>query len=130
MVDHLRARGGTGLVSALGWYATKHAAGIYGTAPPAQGWQRRPTDEAQRVIDASAVAVATEAHGPAVVVASTVAVGPGGAVTAAPVIARLPDGRQIAAAAEPVELAALAGRNLVGDRIVVSGSPPRYRLAS
>jgi acetyl-CoA C-acetyltransferase len=130
MVDHLRARGGTGLVSALGWYATKHAVGIYGTAPPAQGWQRRPTDEAQRVIDASAVAVATEAHGPAVVVASTVAVGPGGAVTAAPVIARLPDGRQIAAAAEPVELAALAGRNLVGDSIVVSGSPPRYRLAS
>jgi len=130
MVDHLRARGGTGLVSALGWYATKHAVGIYGTAPPARGWRRGPTDEAQRVIDASAVAVATEAQGPAVVVASTVAFGPGGAVTAAPVIARLPDGRQIAAAAEPGELADLAGRNLVGARIVVSGSPPRYRLAS
>jgi acetyl-CoA C-acetyltransferase len=130
MVDHLRARGGTGLVSALGWYATKHAVGIYGTAPPAQGWRRGPTDEAQRVIDASALAVATEAHGSAVVAASTVAFGPGGAVTAAPVIARLPDGRQIAASAEPGELADLAGRNLVGARIVVSGSPPRYRLAS
>jgi hypothetical protein len=74
--------------------------------------------------------VATEADGPAVVAASTVVVGPGGAVSAAPVIARLPDGRQIAAAAAPEEeLAALAGRNLVGDRIVVSGTPPRYRLS-
>jgi hypothetical protein len=73
--------------------------------------------------------VATEADGPAVVAASTVVVGPGGSVSAAPVIARLPDGRQIAAAAAPEELAALAGRNLVGDRIVVSGTPPRYRLS-
>jgi acetyl-CoA C-acetyltransferase len=129
MVDHLRARGGTGLVSALGWYATKHAVGIYGSAPPTRGWRRGDTDEAQRAIDASALAVATEADGPAVVVASTVVAGPGGAVSAAPVIARLPDGRQIAAGAAPDELAALAGRNLVGDRIVVSGSPPRYRLA-
>ena len=129
MVDHLRARGGTGLVSALGWYATKHAVGIYGSAPPPRGWRRGDTDEAQRHIDDSALPVAADATGPAVVVASTVVAGPGGAVSAAPVIARLPDGRQIAAAAAPDELAALAGRNLVGDRIVVSGSPPRYRLA-
>jgi acetyl-CoA C-acetyltransferase len=130
MVDHLRAQGGTGLVSALGWYATKHAVGIYGSAPPARGWRRGQTEEAQRVIDSSALPVATEADGPAVVAASTVVVGPGGAVSAAPVIARLPDGRQIAAAAAPEEeFAALAGRNLVGDRIVVSGTPPRYRLS-
>ena len=35
MVDRLRADGGTGLVTALGWYATKHAIGIYGAEPPA-----------------------------------------------------------------------------------------------
>ena len=26
--------GGTGLVSAMGWYATKHAVGVYGATPP------------------------------------------------------------------------------------------------
>ena len=128
MVDHLRERGGTGLVSALGWYATKHAVGIYGAVPSATGWQGGDTAKAQRAIDASTVEVAIEAHDRAVVVASTVVAGPDGAVSAAPVIARLPDGRQIAAAAAPVELSALAGRNLVGDQIEVSGAPPRYRV--
>jgi acetyl-CoA C-acetyltransferase len=129
MVDHLRVRGGTGLVSALGWYVTKHAVGLYGADPPPGGWRRGRTDEAQGVIDASAIPVATEAQGHAVVVASTVVVTPEGSVSAAPVIAVLSDGRRIAAAAAPEELAALAGRNLVGDRIALSGAPPRYRLA-
>ncbi len=129
MVEHLRERGGTGLVSALGWYATKHAVGIYGAAPPEGGWHRGDTTRAQRVIDASAVAVAAEAEGRAEVVASTIAVGHDGTVSAAPVIARLADGRQVAAAADPGELAELAGRNLVGERVDVSGRPPRYRLA-
>jgi len=128
MVERLRERGGTGFVSALGWYATKHSVGIYGAAPPQGGWRRGDTGEAQRVIDASAVAVATEAQGPAVVVASTVTVAPDGSVSAAPVIARLADGRNIAAAAAPTELAGLAGRNLVGELVDVSGRPPRYRV--
>ena len=35
MTDRLRAdRGRTGLVTAVGWYLTKHAAGIYSTTPP------------------------------------------------------------------------------------------------
>ena len=37
MVDRLRHTGGTGLVTALGWYLTKHAAGIYGAEPPPSG---------------------------------------------------------------------------------------------
>ncbi|HXQ90524.1 MAG TPA: hypothetical protein VN768_03130 [Acidimicrobiales bacterium] len=130
MVEHLRQRGGTALVSAMGWYATKHAVGIYGATPPARGWHRADTAKAQRHVDETALAVATEAHGPALVVASTVEVGPDGVVRSAPVIARLPDGRQIAAAAAPGELAALAGRSLVGQPIEVSGTPPRYRVTS
>ena len=58
---------------------------------------------------------------------------PDGAVSAAPVIARLADGRQIAAAAAPGELAALAGRNLVGERVDVSGDAaplPDRRLST
>ncbi|HUY21838.1 MAG TPA: hypothetical protein VMV22_05815 [Acidimicrobiales bacterium] len=129
LADRLRGRDGTALVSAMGWYATKHAVGVYGAAPPGQGWRRGDTTDRQRAIDASAVEVATDAGGRAVVVASTVAYGRDGAVTAAPVIARLDDGRHVAAAAAAGELPALAGRNLVGEPVVVAGTPPRYRTA-
>jgi acetyl-CoA C-acetyltransferase len=129
MADRLRDRGGTGLVTGLGWYATKHAVGLYGSEPPAHGWRRGDTTAAQAAIDASAAVVATDAVGPATVVASTVVVDRHGAPRAVPVIARLPDGRQLAAAAEDEELDALAGRNLVGARIVVSGPLPRFRMA-
>jgi len=128
MVDRLRRHGGTGLVSAIGWYATKHSVGVYGRRPPATGWRAGDTTDAQRVIDATAVPVAESAEGNAVVVASTVAADRDGSVRAAPVIARLDDGRHIAAAATDGERAALVGRNLVGERVAVSGRPPRYRL--
>jgi acetyl-CoA C-acetyltransferase len=129
MTDRLRTETGTGLVTGLGWYVTKHSVGIYGSEPPSGGWRPGDTANAQGVIDAGAVPVADTAEGPAVVVASTVVAGPDGAPSAAPVVARLPDGRQVAAAAESGELPSLAGRNLVGRRVVVSGGPPRYRVA-
>jgi len=128
MVDTLRHRGGTGLVSALGWYLTKHAVGIYGRQPPPGGWRPGETAAAQAAIDATAVPIATDAAGPAVVVASTVASGRDGEITAAPVIALLEDGRHVAAAADPSELASLAARNLVGTTIDVMGTPLRYRV--
>jgi acetyl-CoA C-acetyltransferase len=129
MVDRLRQRGGVGMVSALGWYATKHAVGVYGAAPPPAGWHRGDTEAGQRAVEESAVPVADDADGPAVVVASTVGHGRDGEVRAAPVIVRLPDGRQLAAAADPDELAGLAGRNLVGARVTLArGQPPRYRI--
>ncbi len=130
MVEHLRRGGGTGLVSALGWYATKHAVGVYGATPPPRGWRRADTAAAQRAIDVSAwpVAETVDAAAPARVVASTVAYARDGSVSAAPVIARLGDGRHVAAAAHPDELAPLAGRLLVGQEVMVAGAPPRYRL--
>ena len=128
MVEQLRDRGGTGLVTALGWYVTKHSVGLYGAAPPPEGWQLADTDDAQRAIDATALPVAEAAEGPADVVASSVGYGADGQVVAAPVVARLSDGRRIAAAAETGELPSLAGRNLVGERIWVSGTRPRYRI--
>jgi len=124
MVDRLREQGGTGLVSAMGWYATKHAVGIYGAGPQPGGWRRGETDDAQRAIDSSALAVATEAHDRAEVVAATALIGPDGAVYAAPVIAALPDRRRVAATAAPSELGELAGRDLVGEPVEVSGTPP------
>jgi acetyl-CoA C-acetyltransferase len=61
MLDRLRATpGATGLVTALGWYVTKHAVGLYGSAPPLRPW--RPAD------DGAVQAAATAAPGPRVVV--------------------------------------------------------------
>jgi acetyl-CoA C-acetyltransferase len=48
MLGRLRADpGALGLVTALGWYITKHAVGIYGAEPPPNGWRRaEPYDDA------------------------------------------------------------------------------------
>jgi acetyl-CoA C-acetyltransferase len=41
MLEKVRARPGTtALVTGLGWYLTKHAAGIYSANPPSAPWQR------------------------------------------------------------------------------------------
>lgn len=129
MAERLRRDGGVGMVTGLGWYATKHAVGLYGSAPPAAGWRPGDTTAAQEAIDASAVELAPDALGAATVVAGTVVAGRDGTPAAAPVIARLADGRQLAAAAEEDQLGALAGTDLVGRRITVSGPLPRFRLA-
>jgi acetyl-CoA C-acetyltransferase len=134
MVDRLRDRGGIGIVTGLGWYATKHSVGIYGDRPQPNGWQEADTTDAQQLIDASAVEVADAAdvtrdgtHG-ATVLAATVTSGRQGEAIAAPVIARLDDGRHIALAADESDLRGLAGRSIVGERVRVSGSPPRYHV--
>jgi acetyl-CoA C-acetyltransferase len=50
MVGALRAGPGTvGLVSGLGWYATKHSVGLYGSRPPERGFHWR---SAQDEVDA------------------------------------------------------------------------------
>ena len=128
MVDRLRLQGGTGLVTALGWYLTKHAAGVYGADPPPLGWCQGDTSGAQAAIDGTAVEIATDVTGRAVVLAATVGSDRSGEITAAPVIARLDDGRHIAAAADVAELPSLAGRNLVGTPIDVHGTPLRYSV--
>lgn len=129
MAERIRQNGGTGLVTGLGWYATKHAVGVYGADPPAEGWREADTSRAQAAIDAQGAEMAERYVGTATVIASTVVVGRQGTPQAAPVVARLEDGRQVAAAAEEDELDHLAGRNLVGERIFVSGPLPRFRMA-
>ena len=42
LAERLReSEGATGLVTAVGWYMTKHAAGVYGNAPPQRSRSRR-----------------------------------------------------------------------------------------
>lgn len=131
--DWLRTEGtGLGLANGIGWYATKHSVGIYGTEPPKSGWVHPDTSAQQERIDASTLPIATqldddpiEAH----VVAGTIAHGSDGEINAAPIVATLTDGRRVAARAdESVSLGELAGRNLAGESVKVLGSPPRYVL--
>ncbi|HEX3461220.1 MAG TPA: hypothetical protein VHT49_09970 [Acidimicrobiales bacterium] len=123
-----------GLATGLGWFITKHALGLYGSEPPRDGFRPGDTVDDQARIDASAVETALQVPDPtaATVVAVTVIRDHQGTSTGAPVIARLPDGRQVAAAPADDEVTSEMGRRdspgMVGTPIVVEGDPPRYRL--
>ncbi len=130
-----RSTGRLGMATGLGWFVTKHALGVYGSAPPPGGYRRGDTAAAQARIDDSAVdtALAVDAPTPARVVAATVMRDHDGTATAAPLIARLPDGRQMALAAHDEVLEAvdrLDVPGLVGSSVVVEAGAPRYRLAT
>jgi acetyl-CoA C-acetyltransferase len=137
VTDRLRKHSGSparGLATGLGWFVTKHALGLYATEPPPGGFHLGDTTLAQQRIDASAVEVALGVDGPtdATVVAVTVVRDHDGSASAAPMIARLADGRQVAAAPADDQVAAAMGGldtpTLVGTGVVVDGEPPRYRL--
>ncbi len=129
-----------GLATALGWFVTKHALGLYGTEPPPGGYRRGDTGAAQAAIDASAVDVALDVEAPVratVTAATVVRDGAGsdgvGRAAGAPAFVRLPDGRQMAVMPADDEVTAEVGRRdvpgLVGTEVVVGpGTPPRYRL--
>jgi acetyl-CoA C-acetyltransferase len=66
MMERLRATPGQfGLVTANGWFVTKHAAGIYSTSPKIGPWEREDPAHYQRDLDAaSRPAVAERPSGP------------------------------------------------------------------
>jgi acetyl-CoA C-acetyltransferase len=125
-----------GLATGLGWFITKHALGVYASAPPPAGFKRGDTAAAQAAIDGSAVDVALGVDGQtaATVVAATVIRDSEGAATGAPLIVRLPDGRHMAVASADDETVTEVGRldvpGLVGTDVVVQGGAARYRLAT
>jgi acetyl-CoA C-acetyltransferase len=132
MTDRLRddPPGTHGLVSALGWFVTKHAVGIYGNQPPPHGFVVPDLGAQQAALDATALPVVTEAGGAATVEAATVVFDRDGSPTGAPVIATLAGGERVVAQAAPgVDLSALVGRDLVGTTVVVGGSPLSWRPA-
>ncbi|HWD52586.1 MAG TPA: hypothetical protein VG412_09310 [Acidimicrobiales bacterium] len=123
-----------GLATGLGWFITKHALGLYGSSPPPGGFHLGDTSADQLRIEASAAEMALQVPDPtpATVVAITVIRDHLGASTGAPVIARLADGRQLAAAPADDEVVSEVGQRdspgMVGTTIIVVGDPPRYRL--
>jgi acetyl-CoA C-acetyltransferase len=123
------------MATGLGWYVTKHAIGIYGSAPPPAGFRRADTSADQARIDDSAVEVVPEVDTAteATIVAVTVIREPSGQPTGSPAIVSLPDGRHMAVSPADDEVTAAMGgldvADLVGTSVSVQPGAPRYRLA-
>jgi acetyl-CoA C-acetyltransferase len=95
----LRARPGTkGLVSALGWYLTKHSVGVYASEPGRSVWQRPEFAPTQAELDRLPHPVlASEPHGRGVIETYTVVHDRDGSPARGIVIGRLDDGRRFLA---------------------------------
>ncbi len=99
MVEKLRAdRGKLGLVTANGWYVTKHSVGIYSTEAPQRVWQRTDPKIDQAQVDAGPKpAFADAPSGAATVETYTVLFDRDGAPERGIVIGRLADKRRFIA---------------------------------
>ena len=118
MVERLRvARDELGLVSALGWYMTKHAVGVYGASTPSRAWER-PQREAQQAridrLDHPTCVAATE--GRARIETYTVLHDRDGVAHEAIIVARLESGARVFANVDPdpALFAALEREEMVG----------------
>jgi acetyl-CoA C-acetyltransferase len=89
--------GSKGLVSALGWYVTKHAVGLYGTEPIEHEWEcKDPKTYQSEIDDRPKPAFTIEAKGPATIETYTVLHGHDGPETGI-VVGRLEDGTRFLA---------------------------------
>jgi acetyl-CoA C-acetyltransferase len=114
MVNTLRADPGSfGLCTALGWYITKHAVGVYSTEPPPSGFRwDRPQDKVDALPRREAVA---DYEGPATVESYTVMHERDGEPAMAIVACLLPDGRRTwANSNEPGLMKAMTLEEFVG----------------
>jgi acetyl-CoA C-acetyltransferase len=91
--------GSVGLVHALGWYATKHSIGVYGTDAPLQGYTHVPPDLTRAATDAAAPprAVAGAFDGTATIEATSVIMERDGTPAVAVVSLLTGDGRRLLA---------------------------------
>ena len=84
-----------GLVTALGWYATKHSVGLYSTEPPAAAFRAVDPSETQRAVDAGPRREpAGPVDGDGTVEATSIAFDRDGAPTIGILSVLLPDGRR------------------------------------
>jgi acetyl-CoA C-acetyltransferase len=96
MVDACRQDpGSVGLVSAIGWYVTKHSIGLYSTTPPKHGLTRVDPAHTQAEVDALPRRDPASAYeGSATVEATAVVVERDGTPTLAIASTLTPDGRR------------------------------------
>jgi acetyl-CoA C-acetyltransferase len=102
MVERLRReRERKALVSAMGWYVTKHAQGIYSGMPPEREWKRADSPQDQAELDAMAhPALVEAAQGVGVVETYTVVFDRAGEPESGIVVGRLEDGGRFIANTE------------------------------
>jgi acetyl-CoA C-acetyltransferase len=98
-VQRLREnRGQKALVTGLGWFATKHSAGVYSAAPPTGDWNRTDPKVDQAEVEAMASPEVTDApDGSATVETYTVGFGRDGEPEIGIVIGRLSKGERFIA---------------------------------
>jgi len=105
------------MVTANGWYNSKHAIGIYGAEPPDCPWEDHDFSSIQKVIDAQALPDPIErAFGVLRIEAFMIRYGRDGQAERATVIGRLQDGTRALAdvRTDTVDLRKLEGIELVG----------------
>ena len=122
MVERLREdRGALGLTTAVGWYLTKHAVGVFGTSAPAASFTavsvQAQVDATPRREHADAVAAAATGE------ACSIVYDRDGAPTVGTATALLDDGRRaVAATGDAALLAAIADEPLAGRTLQLDGS--------
>ncbi|MBI5285893.1 MAG: acetyl-CoA acetyltransferase [Chloroflexi bacterium] len=118
VVETLRAdRGSLGLVTANGWYVTKHSTGIYSTEPPTGEWARTSPKVDQAAIDAEPHPPHTDApDGDATVETYTVLFGREGTPERGIVIGQLGSGERFIAntPADRATLESMTKHEMVG----------------
>jgi acetyl-CoA C-acetyltransferase len=123
MVERLRARrDAIGLVTALGWYLTKHAVGVYGANPPPRPWTPPDAAAIQARVDAEpGPELATTPSGAGTVETYTVLFDRDGPIRGI-VVGRLDDGRRFLAnpPSDPAILDAMTREEAIGRRGRVS----------
>jgi acetyl-CoA C-acetyltransferase len=102
MVERLRREPERkGLVSAMGWYVTKHSVGIYSGAPPEREWRRHDSPEDQSELDTAPRPTLVEAEGRGTVEGYSVGFDRSGEPEAAIVVGRLDEGSRFIANTAP-----------------------------
>lgn len=111
-----------GISSSLGWYATKHAIGLYGSSAPERAYSTLRPPVAANHVDVVSAEEAAEA-GPLTVEVATAMYGRDGNPASALVFARLADGRRaIGGGSDPALLEALVRDDFIGRRVVIDAA--------
>jgi len=122
MVDACRRDpGSVGMVTALGWYVTKHSIGLYSTTPPERGFVMADGARTQAAVDAlPGRATAGPYSGPATVEATAVVFEREGAPAVAIVSTLTPDGRRaLANTREPSAMQDMTEKAWEGRRVTL-----------
>jgi acetyl-CoA C-acetyltransferase len=110
-----------GVASALGWYVSKHAYGLYSATAPGRPF--REIDAGDRVRPTASRRACSDHTGPATVEAYTVPYSRDGLPEAVILSALAPDGtRALARSAEPEVLDVILGGDPCGRRVVLAGA--------